>query len=421
VFDGSTDEEGRFSVPRQSSGRFRVSLKDSLGNSLYSEEHTIIDPSAGPEAIEVRLVTVEGSIRLGTEPLESTLWFGGHSGATSIKMEAGADGQFQGVLPKDGLWRIEIEGAETGFRTWARADVHADRSGKASLEIDLPDTRLFGRVVDEQGKPVPGSDVVTLGESLDLHEMADAEGSFEVRGLPEGPVWLGAESGSQISDRAYAMLVDGRAVGPIELRLHPTQQLTGRVMSPQGPVAGSRVVVLARTPEGGGAMATTGADGTFKANLHKGVSRVEVIVSAPGFALRAFDASLEGGEPLSLQVTEEEGSLEIALPVDGEELARQNLILAAFQNGLLVPASILSQWGYDHGESSVRKGGLMRVPGVAPGDYRVCLLPRQLEIALAWSQVTDGADCDSGLLTPGATLALKPGRSGIGGTAPASQ
>ena len=420
VFEGSSDEEGRLTVRGQSSGRFRVSLKDSLGNSLYSGEHTIVDPATVPQPIEVRFVTVEGRVRLGTEPLESVLWFGGRSGATSIKMEAGTEGRFQGVLPREGLWRIEVEAAEAGFPTWARADVHANRSGKAGLEIDLPDTRLFGRVVDEQGKPVPGSDVVALGESLDLHEIADTSGSFEVRGLPEGPVWLGAESGPQISDRAYAMLADGRAVGPIELRLHPTQQLTGKVLSPQGPVAGAHVIVLARTPEGGGAAATSGPDGTFHVNLHQGVSRVEVIVSAPGFALRAFDAPIEG-VPLNLQVTEEEGNLEITLPVTSEELQRRNLILAAFQNGLPISGSILSQWAYDHGSSMDAKGGLLRVPGVAPGDYRVCLLPRQLEIMLPWSFVTDGADCDSGLLAPGAALSLKPGRPGIGGMTPTPQ
>jgi len=420
VFEGSTNEEGRLTVPGQAAGRFRVSLKDSLGNSLYNGEHLIVDLAAAPQPIEVRFVTVEGTIRLGTEPLAAVLWFGGRSGATSIKMEAGAEGRFQGVLPREGLWKIEVEAEGAGFPTWARAEVHANRAGKASLDIDLPDTRIFGRVVDEQGKPVPRADVVALGESLDLYQIADAGGAFEVRGLPEGPVWLGAESGPQISDRAYAMLVDGREIGPIDLRLHPTQQVAGKVSSPQGPLAGARVIVLARTPEGGGAAATTGADGTFQVNLHKGVTRVEAIVSAPGFALRAFDAPVDEG-PLSLLVTEEGGTLEIALPVSGEELQRQNLILAAFQNGMPVPGSVLSQWAYDHGSSLDEKSGLLRVPGVASGDYRVCLLPRQLEIMLPWSSVTDGADCDSGLLAPGTALSLKPGRPGVSGMTPAPQ
>jgi hypothetical protein len=411
VFEGLTDEDGRLTVPGQSSGRFRVSLGDSLGNRLYSGEHSIVDLSTIPEPIEVRFVTIDGRVRLGAEPLEATLWFGGRSGATAVKMDADVEGRFHGVLPRAGLWRIEVEAAEPGFPTWARTEVRAGRSGKASLNIDLPDTRIFGRVVDEEGKPVPKSDVLAVGESVDLHDMADANGGFELRGLPEGPLWLGAESGSQISDRAYAMVIEGRTIGPIELRLHPTKQLTGVVASPQGPVAGSRVTVLARTSEGGGAVATTGTDGAFQVNLHQRVSRVGVIVSAPGFALRAFDSSI-GGESLSLQVSEEKGNLEVTLPMTGEELARENLILAAFQNGLPVPASILSQWAYDHGQPLGENDGVLRVPDVAPGDYRVCLLPRQLEIVLAWASIPDGASCDSGLLAVGGTLSLKPHRPG---------
>jgi hypothetical protein len=409
VFDGGAGEDGRFTVRGQSSGRFEVNLKDSLGNSLYSGEHSVEGSVSAPQAIEVRFVTVEGKVRLGTEPLAAVLWFGGRSGAISSKIEADEEGRFHGVLPREGLWRIQVEAAMPGFPSWTRADVRAGRSGKASLEIILPDTRVFGRVVDEQRKPVPAADLTVQSESLDLWASADAEGSFEVRGLPEGPVWLAAESSSRVTDRVVATLVEGRAAGPIELRFRQTKRLRGTVVSSRGPIAGSRVLILSRSPDPGGGVATTGADGTFDVEVPKATSRIAAIISAPGFALRAVAASAED-ESLTFQVTEEQGFLDVRLPLTGEEFARENLTLAVFQNGLPLPTSLLNQWAFDHGQPRGGADQTFRVPNVAPGDYRVCLLSRQQELMLAWSEPSQGPGCDSGFLASGATLTLKPPR-----------
>jgi hypothetical protein len=410
VFDGKANEEGHFAVPGQAAGRFRVSLLDSLGNKLYSREH-MLDAASGPQPIEVHFVTVEGKIHLGTEPLAATLWFDGHSGANAIKMEADNEGKFHGVLPREGVWRVEAQAAMPGFPTWTRVDVQASRSGKATLDIALPDTRIFGRVVDEQGKPVSGADVSLRGESLDLLTVSDSAGNFEARGLPQGSVWLAAEASSQMSDLVLATLAEGREAGPLELHLHQTRKLTGAVTSPRGPVAGSRVLVLARMPGGGGASATTSTDGAFQMDLPQAASRLVAVASAPGFALRAFDAQA-GDKPLLLSLTEDHGSLEITLPLTGDELLRDDLFLAVFQNGLPIPSAALGQWLHDHGQALDDATRTLRVPEVAPGDYRVCLLPRQLEPLLLWSSMPEGAGCASGFLAPGATLSLKPGRPG---------
>jgi hypothetical protein len=298
-----------------------------------------------------------------------------------------------------------------GFPTWARADVQANRSGKAALDIALPDTRVFGRVVDEQGKPVSGADVTLRGDSLDVLTTSDSAGSFESRGLPEGSVWLGAEASSRASDVVFTTLTEGRAAGPIELRLHQTQKITGTVTSPRGPVAGSRVMILSRTPGGGGGVALTDTDGAFQMDLAQTASRLIAVASAPGFALRAFETQA-GDKPLLLPLTEEQGGLEITFPLASDELLRDDLFLVVFQNGLPIPPSALGQWARDHGQSLDDATRTLRVPELAPGDYRACLLPRQLEMVLPWSTMPEGAGCASGFLAPGATLSLKPGKPG---------
>jgi hypothetical protein len=111
-----------------------------------------------------------------------------------------------------------------------------------------------------------------------------------------------------------------------------------------------------------------------------------------------------------LQISEEGGSLEITVPLTDDEFLRESLVLTAFQNGIFVPGAALSRWSYDQGQSRDRVEGPWRIPNMAPGEYRVCLLPRQLQAFLPGGYVPEGAACDSGLLAPGATLALKPAR-----------
>ncbi len=405
AFEGAADMEGRFTVPGQSAGSFRIDLSDSLGNRLFSSEQEVDGPVAAPRILEVRFVTVEGRLKLGDEPLTAALWFGGRSGVPSAKMETDAEGFFHGVLPKGGFWRVEIEAEAPLLQTWTRTEVRENRSGKAKVDIVLPDTRIFGRVIDEQETPVPGASVVGTSEGEDQFAETSDAGTFEMRGLPAGPTWLAALAPSRASDRILVPLAEGREAGPIELRLHKVKRLTGTVLSPLGPVAASRVMILSQSPNGGGGIATTDMDGTFTVELPQLSPRVAAIVSAPGFALRAFDAPAENGH-LSLSVSEESGSLEVTFAEKAEDLLRDNLVGVVFQNGLWIPGTILGQWAYDQGES--RSAMTLRVPNVAPGEYRACILPRQLEISLSWGVIPEGIPCDAGVLTPGATLALKP-------------
>jgi hypothetical protein len=158
-------------------------------------------------------------------------------------MKSDSEGKFHGVLPSEGPWRVEIEAAQLGFPTWARVEVRANRSGLAHLDVDLPATRLFGRVVDSQGKPVAKALVSAAVESADLVTPSGFDGGFEFRALPEGMVALGAESSSGVSGRTLVPLAEGCDAGPIELRLQATRKVRGVVLSPRGSVAGGRLAI----------------------------------------------------------------------------------------------------------------------------------------------------------------------------------
>ncbi len=406
LFDGAANPEGRFTVRDQSPGRFRITVLDSLGNGLYSDNSLAVEgPGSATQRIEIKLIDLEGSLRLGDEPLAATLWFNGRNGVGSIRMESDAGGSFHGVLPREGVWRIEIESKEPALQTWTRAKVQAGRSGKVRLTLDLPDARVFGRVVDEKGQPVPEAQVGVLAEGVDpLLVQTGAEGTFDIRALPEGTAWLAAESKDRVSGRTLITLVEDRAVGPLELIVRPLKELTGTVISSQGPVSGAQVTILSY-PSGAGDAATTDDAGGFRIKIPESATRLVAIVSAPGFALRAFRASAEG-VPLALTVSEAGGDLEVSLPWDPEEFLERGRVLVFFQNGLPLPANIPSQWAYDQGQPREIKGRTFRIPNVAPGDYRVCLTAQGNPMDVVPAEADS---CDAGALAPGATLTLRPG------------
>lgn len=403
VFEGRADEGGRLTVAGQSPGRFRVQVLDSIGNRFAEEEVAVDQAAASPEIIEVDLVSLEGTLRLGQEALAADLWFGGRSGSTRVRMASDEEGRFQGVLPRGGDWRVDIQANEPRLSTRARVEVSVSKSGRATADILLPDTRVFGAVLDESGKPVPGADVLLQSERVEVFETADAAGAFEARGMPEGPAWLAAGVKSRSSGRTLVTLAAGRAVGPVELRLRSTKQLRGKVVSPTGPVPGARVDLLVSFPPDGGGSAKSGADGTFQVEIPEKAQRFIAIVSAPGFALKAFDASTEA--PLSLPVSQNGGTLEIGIEPEVGDLLRQDLAIHLFQNGLHVPHYVVGQWARDHGQSLL--GRSLRLPSVAPGEYRVCLVPARLP--LEGDPATAGVDCQSGFLFAGESLSLKVG------------
>jgi hypothetical protein len=179
-------------------------------------------PEDGERKIEIDLVMVSGRVRLGDEPLAATLWFGGRHGVPQVTFESGEDGTFQGILPRDGQWLLEIEALEPRIQSHAKVEVRPDRHGRAEVEIAVPDTLLFGKVVDDQGKPANHADLLVGDEIDSLHLTAGDDGAFEFRALPPGIVLLSARraspEGLASSDRVLVPLAEDTPTGPIELR-----------------------------------------------------------------------------------------------------------------------------------------------------------------------------------------------------------
>ncbi len=406
VFQGSVGPEGRLEVPGQPAGRFEVKLSDSLGNGMYFDDRHLFDPAtAEPQTITLDLVDLTGTLRLGSNGVRGTLWFGGRQAALSVKLEADQDGHFAGVLPRGGFWIVETELTEPVVRTLAEVEVNPNPAGLARLSIDIPETKLFGRVVDESGKPVERAFVTVESEEVDQNVPTGPAGEFEVRGFPEGRVRVGAGSPQGSSEWVYTSVADGMPAGPVELQLRKLQHHTGVLTSPVGPVAGARILVSPFPSTGGAATATTGADGSFAADIPAGHRQVTLLISAPGHAFKAMGPLDVGALAVSLNAAEA-GSLVLTLPEVGS-LRRGGYRLNLFADGLLVPVGVLRQWAADQGLGRWGEPGTLELPQLSPGVYAACLQERRGANVFA-SPAPEAGLCVAGTLSPGGTLALSP-------------
>ena len=410
--ESEADRQGRLRIPGQTPGRFRIDVADSQGNNFFSAPDLQVEsPEDARQLIEIDLVTVEGKIALGEEPLAASLWFGGRFGSANSRLESNPEGEFQGVLPREGTWNVDIQAKNPPLNTHAKVEIKADDRGRARVEILLPDTLVFGKVLDEAGRPVPKAKVFLHSLISRVGAESGEDGAFELRAVPEGRVQLTAAASSPegplTSDEIVVEAVDSRPAGPVNLVLRKTKDFSGRIRSPQGPVAGAMVTVHSLRPAMGITDSVrTGLDGRFSLKVPGKAETLGVVVSSPGGALKAFQVPAIS-DPVVLQIPEGAGELEVILPVPMKEAAEKGFILALAQDGVPLSPSTLLRWAAGHGMSYFTSSGVL-APRLAPGEYEACFGPAAITES---SEVADWksqrATCATGYLSNGSRLSLE--------------
>jgi hypothetical protein len=412
VFEAPVGTDGLVAIQGQNPGRYWMKISDSRGNGMHFELFEVTGPSDARRDVEIEVITVEGLLKLGKEPLRGTLAFGGERGAVSVTMEADEEGRFAGVLPREGVWRVDVEAASPEISTHVKTEVRADRLGRSKIEISLPDTRLFGRVLTERDRPAAGARVEVSTPVFIEQVETDEKGEFVFRALPEGPSQLAArywtrDEGKSTSDWAFITLTDGGEAGPVDLRLRRVKPLTGRIESLRGPVAGATVRITPLRPLlGFGATERTSLDGSFSVEVPGASELLQVVVAAPGLTLKAFEVQATESRVV-LFVSEHSGLLEVEVPWTSEQAAQRDLRLIVFQNGLPLGWQELRDWARANGARD-QEDRRYSFPSLASGEYRACLAPQAVipEWAITgW--VSTAAACASGLLGDGGTLRLK--------------
>ena len=332
-------------------GDYEVAVEDNRGSrwhyevvSFFGQDHYYVELDAVP---------LVGRIERGGEPLENVMvWFGGLYGHERVSFRSREEGRFSGLLPREGFWSVEVTPApgcdpcEGGWDSdgWDGFDdrevngagafeIEADSDGIARVDIDLPGSVVGGRVVRrmvESGalEPVESARVwiyaveEVAGERHNFRlpnqwrRRTDADGAFEVTGLPEWEYSIHAESyldERELQSRPLRVQVVGDdRIDDLELLLAEQQTVTVSVRSGGVPVAGAQTFVL--HPAGSGSAVThryTGGSGAADHDLPMEAEFVDVVVRAEGLGMNGWRFDIRDGGPIEIDLSSDRGALRV--------------------------------------------------------------------------------------------------------------
>lgn len=410
VVDQPVAQDGRLEA-ELAPGRYGLMVRDGHGQGWHEQIFEVTDD---PVAlwVEVPVVRISGQVRLGDEPLEARLVFQ-RQGTLSVTLETDEEGEYSGMLPGEGNWRVGLASDRPPVqRTFRRISVEPGPGRRgATVDFDLPDTRLFGEVVDESGNPVARAIVnvsVPEGDETSIRKDVDNPGGrFEIYGLPEGEAVLQAEAGRRQSDPAHVLVEDDLEPPLLRLVVRDNLQIRGRVVDEHG--AGVPGALL--TPRGLQQLhfwipqATSGADGSFLLHLPPNESEILLNVQAPGHALRMLRVPIRTDQDLVVPVASGGGTLTVHLPAPGAPGEDPSLDLFLLHGGVHLGLGSARSWAARAGRPSLDPARV-DIPDLEPGAYELCRLT-QPELALALLSNFRPDACTDGFLTEGGVLELE--------------
>jgi hypothetical protein len=278
---GATDEAGRWVADGLEPGPHVVAIVDQA-NAIIHQENVEIVEGGVVLGITLDRIPIRGIVSFGSEPLEATVQF--HRAGARIELVSDEHGSFSGMLPQEGKWQIQVTPSSERQRIRVAAvDVRRSPDGATRVDIQLPDGRIKGVVVDDAGRPVLDAEVLVMrGRDVVGTVLNDAEGKFEMVGVDSGSVVLRALLGdSESSSVDYRASEDPPQA---TLVLQHDIVVQGQVVIDTGqPLPGA----IVRYMSGMGGMREEVADpyGRFTLRAPAG-SVVDVATLAPGLPVR---------------------------------------------------------------------------------------------------------------------------------------
>lgn len=400
IYRGQSTQEGTWEQAGLSPGRYSLFFKD--GETYWHDEEVELTQEHTVLRIELGGLRVLGRAHLGDEPLQATLSFHGPSSARWVRFQSDEEGRFEGRLSTEGTWHVEVVSATKQLKI--RLDpVEVRKSpgqSHARVDIRVPDTRLRGSVVDEQGKAVSQAGLLFVApRKLPSKAVTNDEGRFDVRGLPPGSLFVHAVKGDQESEWLEARVEEERDTPELRLTLRSSQPIQGRVYASQGPVPGAQVTATAppdQTTAASADQAITGPAGEFTIKLPAGIQAVHLAVLAPGYATRMLLVPLGMDPVLEIPLEPVGGTLVVDLGGRTLDDLRGAGILA--HGGSFVPFLGAVRWAQLQRVAQPDPHRLI-LPNMEAGEYLLCAGPESY-LSIPRGLPPPAHQCSRGTLAP---------------------
>lgn len=396
--------EGYWQDPAVAPGQYRLMVRDSQ-RSLWYTELLVHGSEPTIRQVELPVVELEGELLLGDEPLAATLTFG--RGPRNLTMHSDEEGRFYGYLTEFGEWKVTIQAQDPQVRQRLAVEVEEPSPGaKASTKIVLPNARLRGTVMYEDGKPAKPPTFVDVRWfdklSGGVFVYVQEDGTFELLGLEPGWMEIGAEAPGGMASEGR--LVEARETAEpeaIRLVLHRHTRLLGRVTAAGRAVVSAQILAEPIGPElPMYSDAMTDVDGWFELTLPPKTQAATLRVLAPGFALRTLRTEIVEGNPVEIEVDQNGGQLQLQLPFEQDLSDWQSDRFVLVHDGNLIDLRTLRQWAMLNGVATEAMDIL--VPRMASGTYHLC---RMANVDVRQSHRSNW-QCTEGYLPPLGELTL---------------
>lgn len=239
-----------------------AAVSDTIDLATGDERHVELDLVVSP-ALRVRITGPDGA-GIAAASVEAAYFRDlNETWPVTLTLAADAEGAVSfPAVPLGEAGAVVVRARARGFVPAQRVvRTSVVRVGVVGLRLDRGES-VRGRAVDERGTPVPNAAVRIVG-AADV-EASDADGRFEVAGLPAsgGALWVQRAEFAPTIVRGLRGGAGDVDVGDVILR--PGGLVAGVVVDSQGaPVAGAAVRVRHQDADADLADVQTAADGTF--------------------------------------------------------------------------------------------------------------------------------------------------------------
>ncbi len=385
--DTRVDGTGHCKTHPAKQGFYLLRVVPEKGGAGFDEPVSVQEGGVTDVEVSLTRIPVGGTVQRAHEPLpkalvlavlEADLPSGGARTTFPEPMRATTDeeGRYSGYVWDAGRYSFELM-PDGGRSTAADRSVEVPRGG-ATVDFDLNDARIEGKVVDETGAFVEGAWVVLSQPVADatIHRRgsADAEGRFRFSLEGSGSVELRAgKKGFKTSDTLTVTVSPDMDLAPLTLKLERLSSIEGRVLAPAGAPAPG---VLVSSYNAAGVPMRQG-DATTDANGHFLVPRARagptrLFATGPGCALEVADFGPDDDQVVVPCGVEPAGANLTIKAVEGR--AAQDEWVFLRWNGVVVPRQVLMEHFAAYAIPWTTNGeGALSIVGLSPGNYDLFL------------------------------------------------